>query len=180
MSSIYLKIFYVYAYLREDGTPYYIGKGCGLRAWKHFKYEVNPPKDKTRIIIMENNLTEIGAFALERRYIRWYGRKDITTGILRNKTDGGEGPSGRKYKMSSSHKKNLSIAKKGKIPSCTYTRRAYTNSSNPNSKKCISPDGIIFDCVKDAALKLNIKIKTLQKRCRKNTMGWSYVKINYN
>ena len=71
--------FYTYAYLREDRTPYYIGKG----------------QKKSNIIILKKNLTEEEAFKHEIYMIAVFGRKDLRTGILRNLTDGGEGSSGR-------------------------------------------------------------------------------------
>jgi hypothetical protein len=127
--------FYTYAYLREDKTPYYIGKGNGERLYKKQKGEIKPPKDKSRIIFLKQNLTEEEAFRHEIYMIAVFGRIDLGTGILYNKTNGGEGTSGffwneeqRKRKgelqkgdkhhfygksLSEEHKRKLSEALKG-------------------------------------------------------------------
>jgi hypothetical protein len=110
--------YYVYAYIRINnsilapaGTPYYIGKGKDNRAWVHHS-GTRTPKDKSRIILLETGLTEIGAFAIERRLVQWWGRKDLGTGILLNRTNGGEGNSG--WKATDETRQKMSESRKGK------------------------------------------------------------------
>ena len=122
--------FYVYAYIRADGTPYYIGKGKGIRAVE--KHSVGIPTELSRIVILEQNLTELGALAIERRMIRWYGRKDINTGILRNRTDGGEGAAG--LMQSEEHKAKIGAANRGRI----LDARARANISNGKLGKTLT------------------------------------------
>lgn len=102
--------YYVYLYLREDNTPYYVGKGRGDRAFKKYGRRMKPPSDKSKIVFHTKNLTEEKAFELEKKLIAEYGRKDNGTGILRNLTDGGEGMSGHIF--SDEWKKNQSDAMK--------------------------------------------------------------------
>ena len=98
--------FYVYHWLREDSTPYYIGKGQTNRAFDKRRLYIPP---RNRIKIVKDNLTEQQAFDLERKEILKYGRKDLGTGILRNKTEGGDG-----HTPTEETRKKLSLALKGK------------------------------------------------------------------
>lgn len=93
-------IFYVYAYFDKDGVPRYIGKGKGYRIREH---RTKTPKYRLAKAIasgemftsrkIAENLSEMEAFDLERRWIAKFGR-EIDGGVLWNLTLGGDGMSG--------------------------------------------------------------------------------------
>src|SRR5579864_5257005 len=86
--------FYSYLWLREDGTPWYAGKGSGKRAYRQHG-SFYPPKDRSLILILPR-ATEREAFETEKELIRNWGRKDLGTGCLYNRTEGGENPPNRR------------------------------------------------------------------------------------
>lgn len=149
--------YYIYAYLREtDLSPYYIGKGRNNRAWdvqNHKRHGIFTPSHN-RIFIMERGLTEIGAIALERFYIRWYGKKINDDGILHNKTDGGEGRPG--YKLTEHQLKNFSkpkskqhILKISEARSGTWTlyKRDGTHTTITNMDEFCRMNGLNRVCI---------------------------------
>jgi len=91
-----MNTYYTYAYLREDGTPYYIGKGKGRRAFRRSRSGVVvPPRERIKLLV--ENTTEEWALFIEMCLIDKWGRLNDGTGILENFTDGGEGISGYKH-----------------------------------------------------------------------------------
>jgi hypothetical protein len=114
--------FYTYVYYdpSRNNEPFYVGKGIGNRAWKHFKRKEMHPMTQRMQLLKKNNvipiigfygyLDEEFALLLEEELISKIGRKDLGKGPLLNLTDGGEGVSGSKKFFSEEHKQKLSIA----------------------------------------------------------------------
>jgi len=101
-------MFYTYLWLREDGTPYYAGKGKCNRGFISYGHIVKCPSDRSKIIVQDWS-SEHEAFEAEKFLITFYGRADLGTGCLRNLTDGGEGFSG----LSEETRRKMSEALKG-------------------------------------------------------------------
>ena len=124
--------YYVYLYLREDGTPYYVGKGKNGRAFRRRNYgEVQRPNDECKILFHAKNLSESDAFMLEKELIAKYGRKDNNTGILRNRTDGGDGTSGAIVK----DEIRIKSSERMKVRMNTPEMKAWTAAFNTRTKK---------------------------------------------
>ena len=103
-------MFYVYVYRdprqRKDRQPVYVGKGTGDRDLSHWsRGSHNKPLQDFLSHLRGANLEPIcervfetenekEAFDKEVDLIKLYGRRDIKTGCLFNRTDGGDGASG--------------------------------------------------------------------------------------
>ena len=172
--------FYVYAYIRSKdsttakaGTPYYIGKGSKERAFS--KHHNSQPPKKNYIVFLEQNLSEVGALALERRYINWWGRKDLGSGILNNKTDGGEGitnPSTITREKLSNAKRNesaetrlkRSIAAKNRLRNpCSIETKEKISKSNVGRKRLDESKKKMSDAAKGKIKSIETKEKIKKK-----------------
>jgi hypothetical protein len=96
-------MFYSYMWLSPDGSPYYVGKGVGDRAFERHerknKLVLLPPNSRSQILIFDMPSAE-AAFESEKLLIGLFGRLDNGTGCLMNATDGGTGGLSRHSKES--------------------------------------------------------------------------------
>src|ERR1700677_4714615 len=83
--------YYTYIYYDERMLPYYVGKGCGKRAFRQSGRSVLVPPIAR--ILIQHWASEQEAFVMEMWYIGFYGSKDLGTGMLLNQDDGGRAPS---------------------------------------------------------------------------------------
>lgn len=157
--------FYVYIHRREtDGQIYYVGKGQGQRAWDFLRrnnhWHNTHNKHGTTVQVVSNGLQEWYALELETELIALYGRQDLNLGPLVNKTDGGEGGSGRV--LSEDAKQHLSLCLKNrKFRPETIARmsqakqKVFEGKNNPRAiavtVEFITGEQKHFDTAKDAA-----------------------------
>ena len=138
----------VYFYLREDGSPYYVGMGRKQRPFARHAHRQGKgdfkPDDRNLILIVHENLSQQEAYDLEIKYIKEYGRK-CDGGILINLTEGGQGAlhneETRKKlsliktgtKASEETKRKMSEKRKGKkMPPGSGKKAALTRIANGN------------------------------------------------
>lgn len=133
--------FYVYALFRENGIPFYVGKGSGIRFRQHFwSANLKTKSHKNSIIrgmlakgiepivaLLAEGLDAETAYSYEIIWIQALGR--LPSGMLTNRTDGGEGSRGFSpetieffrqrasgYRHSEATKVKLSAAAKARDP----------------------------------------------------------------
>ena len=104
--------YYVYLHKKATtGEVFYIGKGKGNRAWSRESrnkfWKAVEKKHGFIVEIFMDNIQEWYALELEKELICKYGRRNNSTGILTNITDGGEGVSGLEHTDENKSKASL-------------------------------------------------------------------------
>ena len=134
-----MKKYCVYAHYKlSNNEIFYIGKGISdkrpyekSKRGLHWKNIVN--KYGYYITIIANNLTNEEAIEIEKSQIEKYGRIDKNTGVLINKTDGGDGgPTRIGYKNSAETRKNIGISLKGRIFTTDHKSKMSESAKNRN------------------------------------------------
>ena len=87
----------VYQHIRKDtGEVFYVGIGESLKRAYDFKgrnetWHNIARKTEVEVKIYKDNITREEARDIERKLIKEYGRRDKKTGVLANRSIGGEG-----------------------------------------------------------------------------------------
>lgn len=142
--------FYVYLYTRsydsqhgEAGSPYYIGKGSGRRAWSNNRL-AKPPQDPTHIHVISKDMNEPDALQLEMLLICQYGRIDRGDGCLWNRSDGGEFTPSFRGITSPMKGKHHSPETRAKLSAAHMGRKRGPNPPEWNAKISASQIGKVY------------------------------------
>jgi hypothetical protein len=129
-----MRIYYTYKWLREDGTPYYVGKGKGNRAWAvHKRKNVSHYPPEGRVEIVMEDLTEEEALLHEIWLIALYKRKS-EGGLLINITTGGQGPSNAKWKLTDLTKQRMKAARSKRPPASAETCKKISDAQKQRAR----------------------------------------------
>ena len=154
----------------SDGSPFYVGAGSSKRPF----IITQRPRDWVNIVesvgytidIHKDDLSREECFKLEVELISMFGRLDMGTGCLINKTNGGRKVVGLSNKVLSIRNKKMSISAKGKVKSkewrdkiaksltgkkASEETRAKMRSSN-KSKIITAVPIICYDCLSKEVL----------------------------
>lgn len=136
------KKYYVYKHYRREGEslkPFYLGKGCGKRAydrsgrnkyWRHIA-----DKHGFLVEIIEDNLTEVDAYMAEKALIRAYQTNGLCEANMR---DGGRDGFG----LSADARKRISAAQKRRYQTTSVWNKGKKgvqkawNKGIPHSEEC--------------------------------------------